>query len=111
MISLLELYRETKIRLYGVYDDCDAEHHHVLREMEKVMNEPVVPIMDTPIHFCSECKYAVKRLGYPFDDWAKCTHPALPVNLVNGRRVFPCVIARGYQELCGPTGRWFTPPR
>lgn len=119
MTRLIELYREIKIKLYGFYDDCDEEHHHVLREMEKIMNadkidpmqpgadpQPIVPTLDNP-PLCCDCKWAVRGLG----TWtyATCTHPALPVNLVSGRRVFPCVITRGYEELCGRSGVRFRP--
>lgn len=34
-----------------------------------------------------------------------CIHPLLPVNLVTGERKFPCIIARGYDQLCGWLGQ------
>jgi hypothetical protein len=31
----------------------------------------------------------------------------LPINLINGTRIFPCFIARGYEGLCGEKGRFW----
>lgn len=55
---------------------------------------------------CRTCRWGTKpALG----NWtyANCTNPELPVNYVTGERVFPCVIARGYEQLCGVLGgKW-----
>jgi hypothetical protein len=55
---------------------------------------------------CTRCKHfktaitAPKLLG-------NCLHPELPKNLINGDRAFPALIARGYDDLCGPIGaKW-----
>jgi hypothetical protein len=40
-------------------------------------------------------------------NFANCLHPGNPINLVTGTRVFPCIVARGYDQLCGWIGmRW-----
>lgn len=55
---------------------------------------------------CKDCKFASKPLGRAVRD-SNCKHPDLPINLVDGGRIFPCVIARGYKQLCGPlAARW-----
>jgi hypothetical protein len=53
---------------------------------------------------CRDCKHAVKP-AFGGWIWANCLHPALPVNLVTGQKVFPAVVTRGYEELCGWLGR------
>ena len=57
---------------------------------------------------CKTCLHG-RRPANAFGDWdaAKCKHPLLPINLVTGERQFPCVIARGYEQLCGPAGRYW----
>lgn len=55
---------------------------------------------------CKTCVHQERSLTLP-PLQKNCIHPLLPVNLVNGERKFPCMIARGYQELCGWLGeRW-----
>ncbi len=52
---------------------------------------------------CKTCKHSYKALTKNWSE-AECLRPGLPVNLVNGERRFPCVIARGYAPLCGSLG-------
>lgn len=53
---------------------------------------------------CRDCTHCVKPMvgGWTYSN---CKSPHLPVNLVTGSNVFPCYIARGYEQLCGPLGR------
>lgn len=49
---------------------------------------------------CRDCKHYRKLAK-------DCGRPGQPINLVNGRRVFPAIIARGYDELCGSAGKFW----
>lgn len=53
---------------------------------------------------CKTCKHISKGVTQSLD-YAQCVNPWLPVNLVTGQRRFPCIIARGYDALCGPLGQ------
>lgn len=55
---------------------------------------------------CKDCSFQEKNLTRPAS-LKDCIHPILPLNLVTGERKFPCIIARGYEQLCGPLGaKW-----
>lgn len=56
------------------------------------------------MRLCRDCKSHSKSITQsPL--MALCKDSELPVNLVTGDRIFPCIIARGYDQLCGPLGR------
>jgi hypothetical protein len=67
--------------------------------------QPIKSAMQTLslTRLCKTCRHAEKPL---MANWlqATCVRQNLPVNLVTGERKFPCIIARGYVELCGPLG-------
>lgn len=55
---------------------------------------------------CKTCKHQERSLTLPPLS-KNCIHPLLPINLVTGERRFPCMIARGYDQLCGWLGaKW-----
>lgn len=55
---------------------------------------------------CIKCSHS-ERPGMLQQRDRICKHPELPMNLVDGSNKFPCIIARGYNQLCGPLGlRW-----
>lgn len=68
---------------------------------------PIGTISDVALRrLCKTCKSQERSLTLP-PELKMCVNPALPVNLVSGTRKFPCVIARGHDELCGWIGsRW-----
>lgn len=70
----------------------------------KVLQEPGYVPTDK---LCRDCRHAVRpAIGMSWD-YAKCVHPLNPLNLVTGQKVFPCVIARGFDQLCGWMGvKW-----
>ncbi len=49
---------------------------------------------------CRDCRW-FQRFG------KDCSQPSLPLNLVDGRRRFPAFVARGYDALCGASGRFW----
>jgi len=71
------------------------------------MTESTVPKVDNPMYLCKDCYHNSKKFAGEYN----CKNPQLPINLVTGDRVFPCVVVRGYDTLCGPMGSWFTPLR
>ena len=64
---------------------------------------PEVAAILSGTRLCRGCRHAYRPLGRSWDA-ADCLRPGLPVNLVTGLRRFPCIIARGYPQLCGPVG-------
>lgn len=55
---------------------------------------------------CRTCTHQERSLVLQAE-FKLCAHPLMPINLVTGGRKFPCVIARGYDALCGPMGaKW-----
>lgn len=76
-------------------------------DREEGLNDTTVQTLDNP-KLCRNCRRGCRGFLEGWDG-ALCTHPALPINLVTGERVFPCIIARGFDGLCGPTARYFEP--
>lgn len=36
---MADLYKDTRLRLFGFYDDCDEEHRATLEEMDRVLSD------------------------------------------------------------------------
>lgn len=53
---------------------------------------------------CVDCRWAAKPAIVGQWNYANCTYTLNPINLVTGRRIFPCVISRGFDQLCGWKG-------
>lgn len=60
------------------------------------------------VRLCIDCKNLQKSFTLPATLRA-CTSKGLAVNFIDGKQSFPVVIARGYQQLCGPAGRLWEP--
>lgn len=58
------------------------------------------------LKLCRNCRHAERPIGQGID-WAKCEQKEYPINLITGSHKFPCIIARGYSELCGFEGRFW----
>ena len=54
--------------------------------------------------FCASCRNYRKSIRSE-----RCVAPGLPANLIDGRNWFPVWIARGFDGLCGPQGRFWQP--
>lgn len=55
---------------------------------------------------CRTCRHQERSLTLPAE-LRMCVQPDLPVCLVTGKRKFPCIIARGHDQLCGWMGlKW-----
>lgn len=74
-----------------------------------------VPALSTDImaamatrRLCKICKHQERSLTLA-PEYKLCLHPTMPLNLVTGTRKFPCVIARGYDQLCGYMGTKWEP--
>lgn len=59
-----------------------------------------------PMRLCATCKHREAKLSLP-TELHPCRRPGLPLNLASGKTAFPCIIARGYDELCGPVGQYW----
>lgn len=77
------------------------------------MDEPVVgESLQPPPKYCVYCaNFQLQRKDGVLEDTRQgtCHAPEFPQNLIDGQRYFPVFVARGYESLCGPSGRLWQP--
>jgi hypothetical protein len=65
-----------------------------------VVQAQSLPAATGRLMLCIDCRWYDKKLTQP-KLLGECLAPKLPINLITGDRRFPCIIARGYDALCG----------